>query len=1173
MADETGRIPLSDETARVLLDLSRELSEVGTPTEIGTRLAAAVLEVLPVDASAVLLVDRDAEMLEVVGLAGWPDELAAQVADFLLPLDTAPIVRQAVDSLEPLRVTVEEDDPLIVTVLETFDTDAALVVPLVARDEGIGLVAGVQRGGTAEPLAPPLVARLQGLAEIAARALDNARLYDEIESHQNILTHLLESGPVVTFRATTRRWRVTYVSQNIRRVFGHDPELFLAESWLDYLHPEDRDEALEQIKRVRDEPDVEFSVRFRDADDRWRHIRVSLRVDLDQSADDREILGYVWDESEQKEAEERYRLVSDLTSDLAFSLSASDDGGVRVEWYTEGVEKLTGYRGDEARELGGFRGMLVPEDEPRWDERMPRLLRGEEVVDTYRIRSRSGEVRWIELIARPVERNHDGSTLIVGAARDLTEQKRVEEALAASEALLREAQAVAHFGSWRVDLETGATEWSGEMYEIYGLEPDGGTMTVDRAIEQVHPADVDLVRQAVRQQVETGELAEYEFRIIRTDGEVRWLHLRAKAEVDDAGEVVGYTGVSQDVTERRRAEEFNRVISEAVSDVAFSYTVCDGDLSLDWVTGAYERVTGRPAEPDEKGEIWTPIAYPDDLPRVREAERRVAEGIATVDEFRILTPTGQPRWMRIYAIPVRDDATGEVVSVHGAAQDVTDQKQAEEALAESEAQLRQIVSESPSAIVSATTEGVVIEWNPAAEEIFGWTRDEVMGQAIPTVPEGDFEAVRDHFSDRLRSGESVRNATARAKRKDGTVIDIEFSMAPLTGPDGELGAVIAVVEDVSERLRLEEDLRQAQKMNAIGRLAGGVAHDFNNVLTAILGHVEFLLEDPADVGEVRDGAVAIRDAADRAASLTEQLLMFSRHRSPAPEVFDLNEVVASMHSMLERLIGEHIEFTVDSGVRPAPVSGSRSQLEQVILNLVVNAGEAMKDGGSLSVETFASTIGDDHAIGLRVSDTGRGIPADVRERIFEPFFSTSESGVGLGLSVVYGIVDNAGGEIAVDSTPGRGTTFEIRLPRATGLVAVASEGDSAPRAVGAARILLVEDEPEVRRVARTALARVGYDVEEAADALEALTRFEDDADFDLLVADLVMPGMSGDELAGRLRERLPALRVLFVSGYSEADGDADADQFPFLQKPFKPQELVAAVRRVLTEVSAADAVH
>lgn len=1172
MSHETGQTPLSDETARVLLHLSHELTELAAPGEIGDRLASAVLEVLPVDASAVLLVDREAETLDVIGLAGWPEELAEGVAAFSAPLDAAPIIRQAVDERQQFLVTVDEDDPLVGSVLATFDTDAALVVPLVARDEGIGLVAGVQRGGTVEPLAPPLVARLQGLAEIAAQALDNARLYEEIESHQDVLTHLLESGPVVTFRGTTRDWQVTYVSQNVRRVFGHDPAVFLTESWLDYLHPDDRADAWEQLKRVRSEDDVEFATRFRDAERRWRHIRISLRVDLDQPAEDREILGYVWDESEQKAAEERYRLVSDLTSDLAFSLSASDDGGVRVEWYTEGVEKLTGYAADEARELGGFRGMLVADDEARWDERMPRLLEGGEVVDTYRIRSRSGEVRWIELVARPVERSHHSRTVIVGAARDLTEQKRAEEALARSEALLREAQAVAHVGSWRVNLEAGTTEWSDEMYSIYGLEPSDAILTVEHAMERVHPVDLELVQEAVRKQVATGELAEYEFRIIRADGQVRWLHLRAKADVDDAGAIVGYTGVTQDVTERHLAEEFNRVISEAVSDVAFSYTVRDGDLLLDWVTGAYERVTGRPATSDAHGEIWTPIAHPDDLSRVREAERRVIEGTATVDEFRILTPPGQVRWMRIYAIPVRDDVTGEVVGVHGAAQDITDQKQAEEALAESEAQLRQIVRESPSAIVSATTEGVVIEWNPAAEQIFGWTRDEVMGKPLPTAPEGDFEAARDQFSDTLTGGESVRNATGRAKRKDGTVIDIEFSMAPLTGPDGGLSAVIAVVDDVSERLRLEEDLRQAQKMNAIGRLAGGVAHDFNNVLTAIVGHAEFLIEDPADVEEVREGAAAIRDAADRAASLTEQLLMFSRHRSAAAEVFDLNDVVASMHSMLERLIGEHIDFTVDLGVRPAPVNGSRSQLEQVVLNLVVNAGEAMPEGGSLSIETFSTRIDGDHAIGLRVSDTGRGIDPEVRERIFEPFFSTRETGVGLGLSVVYGIVDNAGGEISVDSERGRGTTFEIRLPRATGLVAVATEVDAAPRAVGAARILLVEDEPEVRRVARTALVRRGYDVEEAADALEALTRFEADADFDLLVTDLVMPGMSGDELAARLHDRLPDLRVLFVSGYSEAGDGHDPDRFPFLQKPFTPDALVAAVRRALTDVGAAGAV-
>jgi two-component system, cell cycle sensor histidine kinase and response regulator CckA len=566
------------------------------------------------------------------------------------------------------------------------------------------------------------------------------------------------------------------------------------------------------------------------------------------------------------------------------------------------------------------------------------------------------------------------------------------------------------------------------------------------------------------------------------------------------------------------------------------------------------------------GQGWRQVVHPDDLPHALERwARALATGRPYEVQYRLRRADGAYRWHVGRAEPQFDER-GRAVGWVGTCTDIEEQKRAEAERDRLLARLRLHVERLPLAYVLLDADFRVAEWNPAAERLFGFSRGEALGRSpfefmVPPKARAQVESVLR----RGREGDMAAHGVNAVRTKGGEIITCEWFNTPLWGEDGRFAGHLGLAQDVTERLRLEEQFLQAQKMEAVGRLAGGVAHDFNNLLTVINGSAAVLLRDLGGQAPAADSAQTILKASERAAGLTRQLLAFSRKQIVAPRVLDLNAVVADAEAMLRRLIGEDVVLATDLQPGLRAIRADPTHLGQVLLNLAVNARDAMPAGGRLSVATRDC----EQYVLLAVADTGCGMTEEVRRHLFEPFFTTKGpgQGTGLGLSTVYGIVKQAGGHIEVESQPGMGTTVRVYWPRSEEAPAEGKRDEDGRAPRGSETVLLAEDEDEVRALVRQVLMDGGYAVLEARDGAEALWLADRHGKpIDLLVTDVVMPGLDGRGLAERLGRRCPALRVLYLSGHTDdavVRHGVSRDKAHFLQKPFSPVDLARKVREVL----------
>ncbi len=508
-----------------------------------------------------------------------------------------------------------------------------------------------------------------------------------------------------------------------------------------------------------------------------------------------------------------------------------------------------------------------------------------------------------------------------------------------------------------------------------------------------------------------------------------------------------------------------------------------------------------------------------------------------------------------------------------------------------ERRFEQFLEFAPDAILGVGKGGEIVLANKRTEKVFGYSREELIGQEVEILIPPRFRKVHPGFRQSYFGEPRMRPMGAGvelfALRKGGAEFPAEISLSSIEGDDGATLAMVAV-RDISDRAEserekaLQEQLNQSRRLESVGQLAGGIAHDFNNILGVILNYAEFVGEELADDSRAREDVEEIRRAAERAAALTRQLLIFSRREVVNPESLDLGEVVLGLENLLHRALGERVELTTQFEPGLLPVEADPGQIEQVLVNLAVNARDAMPDGGRLVIEVENAELDEEYAymhpdtdpgtyVRVKVSDTGVGMAAETIERAFEPFFTTKGKGegTGLGLATVYGIVTGAGGRVDIYSEPGMGTTVKVHLPASPDGAPRAGRDEVKERPNGNGEVVLVvEDEPDVRRMAERILTKAGYSVIGTAEGEEGLAVCRgQDQQIDLLLTDVIMPGMLGTELVERAKALRPELGVIFMSGYSHnvlaPEALAEQGRTAFIEKPFNSGELLREVRDLL----------
>jgi PAS domain S-box-containing protein len=822
-----------------------------------------------------------------------------------------------------------------------------------------------------------------------------------------------------------------------------------------------------------------------------------------------------------------------------------------------------------------FSEFLTPEDLAVVMAERERRIQGLASIYETRLRGSRGRLTDVVLSGTPLM-NGDRMTGAIGSFIEITSLRETQRALRESQAMLRAAVESLPFDFWAIGpdgrycLQNAAAKagWG----DLIGKRPEEvGVSKETLAIW------MENNRRALSGQLVRGEVTYREGGIVRHVENIL-------APIRDGNEVRGLLGVNIDITSRKLAEQERRQAHAALQSFLdhSAALVFLKDLSGRYVmvNRQFERSFGLTRE-EVLGRSDTEIFSSEQAKAFAENDRMVIEAGVEIKFEEVAHYTSGTRTSLVVKFPVRDE-NGTITGVGGVATDVTERLAAEEARRRADERFRILVENARDVIFTLSPGGVFLSVNPACEAVSGWVPSEWVGKEYTELIFRDDRSLADaRFAEVLR-GSQPAPYELRAIRKNGSIFSVEVTLTPIL-EEGRVVYALGIARDVTDRRHLEDQLRQAQKMESIGQLAGGVAHDFNNILTVIQGH-SALVSSPDNLScEVRESISQISQAADRAANLTRQLLAFSRRQLLQPQPLDLNEIVVEMSKMLHRILGEDVLLEVIPTYPLPTVPGDSGMIEQVIMNLAVNARDAMPGGGRLVITTEPYERSADDPlpnadipagpfVRLTVSDTGTGISPEHLPRIFEPFFTTKGvgHGTGLGLATIYGIVQQHRGWITVESQLGHGATFQVHLPAEAQSRAIKETGaarDATPSG-GSERILVVEDEAAVRSLVCSVLKRFGYEVMEAHSGVEALLLWRKHrGTIDLLLTDIIMPGgMNGRQLGEWLVADEPDLPVIYTSGYAAEAVSGDfqfIDGQNFLQKPYPPARLAEVIRRTL----------
>jgi two-component system cell cycle sensor histidine kinase/response regulator CckA len=876
------------------------------------------------------------------------------------------------------------------------------------------------------------------------------------------------------------------------------------------------------------------------------------------------------------QSEERYRIVVERAADVIYMMSPD----CAIISLNHAFETLTGWK--RADWIGkSLLGLLHEDDLHLATTSFERVFRGDaSPAFALRFRSVSGGYVVGECTAAPLFEN--GRIVAAsGIVRDVTERKQAEEALRQSETRFRTLAETAADAIITID-ESGSITFTNRAAEkVFGHSQQEMlnselTMLIPKCLGHIQ-------REAFARYQATGEQQKscesIELPGLHKNGTEIPLELSFGEFTQDNKRF--FTGIIRDVTARHRAvealrqsEEKYRDLVENINDVVYA---TDDLGTITYISPVVEQITGyMPAE--MTGRPILEFVYHEDLAQFLESLNQTIQGAIEPLEHRIVAKSGELRWVRNSNRQVFDGE--QVVGLRGVMADVTAHKQVEANLE----RLAAAVEQASDSIFIADTAGIIQYVNPAFERTTGYSRDEAIGQnprilkATKQGPSFFREMWNTIASGGVWTGRFVN------ERKDATLLEEDATISPVRDKAGRIVGFVGVERDVTKEVELEKQFLHAQKMEAIGRLAGGVAHDFNNLLTAIIGYGQLFERRLEADSPLRAEVKEILDAGHRAAALTNQLLAFSRRQTLIPRNLDLNETIGNLMKMLRRIIGEDIDLIFHSATNLSAVFADAGQIEQVIMNLSVNARDAMAAGGKLIIETRNVTLSEAYCgehlwarpgryVQISVSDTGAGMDADTQRQIFEPFFTTKEigKGTGLGLAVVYGIIKQHDGFIHVYSEPGHGTAFRLYLNAQDAPTQEESSTSNSILKGGSETILIAEDEETLRELARTVLEGLGYRVVLACNGEEAVSAFEALASkVDLVILDLIMPRMSGRQAYEQIRALGGNVPAIFMTGYSaltlssELIGEHNA---VLIEKPYAVDELCRIIREVLDGVS------
>jgi PAS domain S-box-containing protein len=996
--------------------------------------------------------------------------------------------------------------------------------------------------------------------------------------------------------ANRLRW-----SDETYRIFGLAPESFEAtyEAFLECIHPDDREHISRAVDEARYEGKpyaIDHRIVLPDGGERIVHEEAEVVYGEDgeplhMHGTVQDITGRVQTERALEESELRFQAVADHVPGIVYRRVLHPDGTISYSYLSAGIRHMYGLDPEAAKtDFGQVLSIIHPDDRPRFLEALHESAAALSPLDIeFRQIKPDGAIVWIRSMAQP-RHMENGEVVWDGIALDVTENKTAMEALQASERRLSEAQQIAHVGSWEWNVKKNILTWSDETYRIFGREP-GSDISVERFRKQVHPEDLDHVL-AIRDAAFRNETPyDLEYRIIRTDGSVRHLHSAGKVELDAQKQPIRLYGSVYDITEHklaeaavRKSEARYRMLVETMND---GVAIVDTETRFTYVNNRFANMLGR-----SKDEILGRPAHEfADERNGKALERQINKrrrGETEAYEMAWLRGDGTTIFTLISPQPILDES-GHFRGSFGIFTDITERKRAEDEIRRSEEHLR-LVTDALPVVISYIDSGLRFRFaNKLNEEWLARPRSEIIGRRVrDVINKSSYEKVHP-YRKRALSGEEVRFEEKLAW-PDGKIRHVQAHYVPHVSPTGSHLGYFSLMEDITERKAAEAELFQAQKMQAVGQLTGGVAHDFNNLLTIVIGNLDILKRrirrpragQPNDKQGLNTQIEEIAAAAKRGAELTQRLLAFSRKQPLQPERVDLNRLTQRMSTLLQRAIGERIklETVIHAGLWPA--TADPVQVENAILNLTLNAKDAMPEGGRLTIETANVRIGSHYAevneeiapgqyVLLAVTDTGAGMSPEVVKRAFEPFFTTKieTGGSGLGLSTIYGFVKQSKGHVKIYTEVGKGTTVKIYLPKAKGgkpRKARRQKPATAPHG-GGETILVVEDDPSVREVTVVLLEGLGYRVFEAENGPAALAVLERKSQIDLMLADIVMPGgLKADELMRKAQAQHPGLKVLFMSGYTENaivhNGVLD-EGVRLLVKPFEEHDLDREIRSLL----------